>query len=241
MALTLDGHAAASTTGTPSSQAVALTTALGNDIICAYIGNNTGSSSIVTVASVVGGGLTWTKKNFFSGVNGYGYGQDLELWWALATNPLSAVTITANLSAAATDAQIIAFGVNGANLSTPFDVNASASIHNSNLTLSGSVCSVPGLATTNPDTMLISAWGSGGTGFLLNDPGAGFTFLDGHSAQAYAGAAAEYDIVSAAQSAFTVPWGATTFTNWIALADAIQAASGGAPARTPTLTLMAVG
>jgi hypothetical protein len=109
--IAIDGQSAiASTTSTTMS--LTISTVSGNDIIAvAQVGfEDYGISSISDTAS-----LTWNNY-YTTNVDG----NALSVWWALATSPLSSDVITVTTGGAGVgDSQ--AFGVAGANTTTPFD------------------------------------------------------------------------------------------------------------------------
>lgn len=122
---TIDGHAAAAgSQGAGVTFPITLTTTKANDIIvvCLYTEDGVGTNDLF-VTAVVGGGLTWQQR--VNQVNTTGNHSNIGVWWALAPTALSAVTITVTLSGATDDYVIVAFGVNGCNLNSPWDTNVS--------------------------------------------------------------------------------------------------------------------
>jgi hypothetical protein len=174
---TQDGLGEASALAT-SSIAKAITTSLTNDIIIAYIATTETGAAAKTVSSVAGGSLTWTKYVSQAGTTAGGNGRNLEVWWALATGTLSAVTITATLSGNATEATIIVHGLHGANLTTPFDVNASSPSMVTNFTASATVPSIL-LSTNNANTLFIGVISNNAAPFT---EGSGYTLTQTSSA-----------------------------------------------------------
>jgi hypothetical protein len=118
--LALDGHILGNNTGGTSVSA-SLSTSTSNDVIIASIVSNS------TVSSISASGLTF---NEVSGMPYFGTStNNIDFYWAPASSPLSSVSITADMSAS-TYVTMIAFGISGANISSPFDaaaVGASAS------------------------------------------------------------------------------------------------------------------
>ena len=102
------------------------------------------------MSSVTSSGLTFVSRSSMT-INSSPY-EDTEVWWALASSPLSSATITVNLAGSIDDASIVAFGVNGANTSTPWDSNA-ALPKTASSTSSGNP-TVSGVSTSNANDML---------------------------------------------------------------------------------------
>lgn len=133
--LAIDPHAAASNGGTT----VTLTTTDTNDII---ILEGLGSTSGATVSSVSDtAGLTWTCPAGKSVSNG---NQTISYCWAFSSGALTSDVITPTMSSGAVS-RCTAFGVNGADTTTPFDTNgalpgkqANASSQSASVTISTS-------------------------------------------------------------------------------------------------------
>ncbi len=214
MAPALDGSVAVyGTTGSPKT--LTLTTANAGDIIIVgglcnlgISGFPTGVSSITDVA-----GLTWHKRVDANVPGGAGDFYIFE-YYAVAPSALSSDVITVTFSRATTYLSMAAFGVSGANTSSPFDPNASIPTQ----TDGGSNAVV---STTDANTFVI-----GITRQSTNSnpgPGTGFTSIAG-AAGGYV--EVEYAVFSSAQTNLSVGDGAVSTTNGI-IADAIVAAGGG--------------
>lgn len=144
-----------------------LTTTLANDIIVVLPYNelNAGASA---VASVTSPGLTFARR---AQSNDTGNGS-LEMWWALATAPLTATVITVAFAGAFDDAGCVAFGVNGCNLAAPWDTNGSLPKIGS-FPNAGPI-SVTGVSTTQTDDLVLFSCGAmAGPGSI--SLGGGFT------------------------------------------------------------------
>jgi len=223
MTISFDGKASGTATSAATVSAL-LTTTKPNDIIIAVVDVHSANSAI-GVSSVDGGGLTWTRRSTQNyAVPNFPPNHVIhEVWWALATGPLTALSITAlfnNFSGTSYEALNI-FAVNGANLTAPFDPNVSlpASIKSA---LSDH--SITGISTTNPNTF--------GFAMIADDnlnhtytADAGYTLiasLTGTSG-AFLGAASEYKIQSGALSGVTInPFSGQATSAYIAQVDAIQ-------------------
>lgn len=218
-ALSLDGNCTNSNTSNTIN--CSLTTADTNDVIVLEIFTNPSSGS-ASVSSVSGGGLTWTKRTAQPwAVTAINY--DMEIWWASASSPLIAQTITANVTGSNSANRLVVLGVNGANLSVPFDANAGVPqfTHGELVnTLTNTI------STTNPNTLLIAFTRySGTTGYGTITRPSGFTQLVATGGFADISTS----IVSSAQSsvAETLSWttiGASNVTTGYII-DAIQQAS----------------
>jgi len=93
----------------------AFTTKAGNDLLLAFISASyIGAAPNVNVTGVSGGGLTWTlvrRTNTQQGAS--------EIWQAFATEPLTNVTVTANLSTSGAAASINVVAFAGVNVTNP--------------------------------------------------------------------------------------------------------------------------
>ena len=119
--LALDGNAFTTEFGNnislkAGSASVALTTATANDVIILYILQNGTTVSAVSDAA----GLIWHQR----AVAGTAPDTIYE-YYAIAPNALSADAITVNFAGAPSYVDLNAFGVSGANTSSPFDNNVS--------------------------------------------------------------------------------------------------------------------
>lgn len=200
MSLTIDGHAAvAGSQGGGTSFPVTLTTTQNNDIIVVMLYTETGTGNPSrTVTGVSGGGLTWHQRTDFSVSSN---GGNIGVWWALASAPLSAVTITATTSASLDDYVLIAFGVNGCNLTAPWDTNVSLPA-----ATGGNASTWTNTINTTQPHDLILCFGGHVQNSIPTGP-AGFTLIDSASTNAAAldaGAGAWYLSVSSAQTSRAV-------------------------------------
>ena len=141
--LTLDGYASAGINetggriGNPGfdTGTVTLSTSLPNDVIVLGVamGGYYNADTVDTVTST--SGLTWKRRHQRWQVGGYksggsttvNQGLDIEIWWAHAPTALTneVITVTSggqNVGGMA----LIAFGVNGANYTTPWDTHSQA-------------------------------------------------------------------------------------------------------------------
>ena len=218
-----------------SSGSVTLSTINPNDIIVVAVFDENVSSPSRTVSSVTASGLTFAKR---SSITGTGPGQfattwdDMEVWWALASSPLSNEVITVNLSGSIDDASIAAFGVVGANTSSPWDSASPTTNYNTS-------------SSPQPGTITISTNNAGTRDLLLGiigaeidalqtgpgDFGSTPAFLIGHIANgggtdlSYVGVEG---LVASTQSSAAISWPASwngTITSSYQIGDFIQGAA----------------
>ena len=202
---TLDGNATGKSTN--ANATVSLTTTLSNDIIVVMAYNEAASGGGVAVSSVTAAGLTFTQRSI-SNASTHG---SLEVWWAPSTGILTAETITVAWSGTFDDSAILAFGVNGCNLTNPWDGNgalpAKASFNGTGTP------SVTGVSTTSSSDHLIS--GSGNVFGTLSMPSGWTTPIQIGNGGGANGASiwASTLAVSSPQSGQTVTWSGSTFGN----------------------------
>ncbi len=224
--LSIDGSATGSFSST-NTGAVTLTTGKTNDIIVVAVNNeNTANGVLRTVSGVTSTGLTFHNRSAVT-QNSAPY-EDTEVWWALASSTLSSASITVTLTGSIDDASIVAFGVNGANTSTPWDTNGAIPAYNSNT--ASQAPSVSGISTSNAADILFGVNGDSvpGAGAPSTETaGSGYTLIQTQVNSGGTGAdevAAEYQLVSSTQAGVSASFGVAN-TNWTMIGDAIQAAS----------------
>jgi hypothetical protein len=223
MALTIDGTGATNTATGTTTIAAAITTTQSNDIIIAFIHSErtTAQGSPANVTNVSGGGLTWHMQNQLQYVNN----QDLELWWAAATSPLTAQTITATFSVAIDDASIQLIAVNGCgNLATPWDnfPGGWPATQNS----AGSATPSKSISTATANTMLFGFFGSGSNN--NSTPGPGFTGLyttTNGGGTNWSFTRSQYQVFTATQTNYTAAFGSAA-SNWGVIFNALSTAGG---------------
>ena len=158
---TVDGTAAtgqASSTTAVSTSTTTLTTALTNNIIVAIVcieGTSVTSSGITNVTA---SGLTFAKytTKFFASTAHVGYNILQEVWYATASSILTAVTVSSS-TVLFDDATIVVFGVNGCNLSAPFDTGTNMPI-NTTFASGSTTKTVTGINTNSNNPLLIASW-----------------------------------------------------------------------------------
>lgn len=203
-----------------TSVAFAITTTHTNDVIIAA-GNQTSSSASITGVSDTAG-LTWIHRSHKSDAT---TNTSFDEWYAISSGTLTADTVT--LTVSGSTGRYYLFGVNGANLTTPFDTNASLPGYSANTSISTlSVSSV----TTNCSTDAVYAFIRDTTGTLgtITYPDV-MTALSATTAGALGGEITA-SLLSGTNLTYSWTGGAATA---LMFADAIQAASCGGVAAVP--------
>ena len=172
---TIDASAAGQSSSSPSVSA-SLTTTKTNNIIVAIVcieGLNVVSNGIT---SVTASGLTFTKytSNFFASTASVGYNILQEVWYATASSILTAVSVTAS-TVVTDDATIVLMGVNGCNLSAPFDTGTSMPI-NTSFAQGSTTKTVSGINTNSNNPLIIASWFTA-VNNVLNTLDTGYTLI----------------------------------------------------------------
>src|SRR2546422_4685317 len=209
--LALDGFTSNQASSTSVSSP--LTTTNSNDVIYVSVTAKGGTGINTPTAT----GLTFTLRK------SAGTTPKFATYYAIASSPLSAVSITATASGAS---YVImnAFGVSGANTASPFDSNAAIPASNSGTGNSHSVT----ISTSNANDFLIGAVG-------IDDPTdacstatalGGFTKIT-DKGNVLRWGASEYKIVSATQTSLSVTMSSncSSSSTWVMIGDAVQAGS----------------
>ena len=198
--LALDGNGFANKATSTTSASVTLTTTKTNDVIILdIVQNGTAVSSVSDVA-----GLNWHQR----AVAGTA-GQTIYEYYAIAANALSADVITVNFAGAASYADLNAFGVSGANTSSPFDSNVSVP--------ASPAASTGSITTSNANDLIIAGYRFGSN--AAPAAGSGWTTLNASGGYYLS----EYQIVSATQAGLVAT--ASTGDENGGIIDAIQAGS----------------
>ncbi len=151
--------------GTSSSTltATGLTTTGSNELLLAFISSDgPGSSGGASIASVTGGGLTWTIRQRTNAQAG-----TAEIWQAVAPAPLTNVTVTANQSSGSWQSSMSVVGLLNADTASGASVSASGAT---------------GLPTATLTTTRAGSWvwgvGTDWTAAQTHTVGAGQTMVD---------------------------------------------------------------
>ena len=155
---TVDGTAVTGLASSTTAVSATLTTALTNNIIVAIVcieGTSVTSSGITNVTAT---GLTFAKytTRFIASTAFSGYNILQEVWYATASSILTAVTVSAS-TVTFDDATIVVFGVNGCNLSAPFDTGTNLPVHTTFASAS-TTKTVTGINTNSNNPLLIASW-----------------------------------------------------------------------------------
>jgi hypothetical protein len=217
--------------GNTSTNNLYLTTHDSNDLIIAavcYNGRAPGTFN-ASVASIASSNTTgWAKqKDFtFKGATGTAADSAIEIWTATASAPLTDEQITVTFANAPNGASVEIWGVSGADLTTPFDVNVNSSVTNDNNNGSASAPSWSGLSTTNADCILYTVVSNTNSSTPFTPP-AGFGQIAQQEANIGTNWAAQQmddKFVTSAQSAVSGTYTGTT-TGWGVITFAIQQAA----------------
>jgi hypothetical protein len=210
------------------SDSVRLTTHRAPDIIIVYVSvlNNPVSSASIppSVATIVDGSATLTFQRRASvtttvpnaGNNTFSE----EEWYAVASVPLNNDPILVKLSANTTVLTTVAFGVSGANPSSPFDPNSQLPVEVTGTT-TGTVSAA--VVTSCPGDMII-----GGAAMSSDHPtaGSGLTLIQSDNGNSPGqDPIAEFATVASPQSNFQVSFNGEDLSGtqtWIVIADAIS-------------------
>ena len=195
MALALDGSVQGNSGGS-ATLSVTLTTTRSPDVICVTFTCNAGPLSSVT-ASAPGLG-TFTQRATANVTT------TADFWYAIATQPLTAVSITATQSGGSAFITMTAFGISGANTLAPFDTNAS---------LPASSTPPVSISTSNANDFLIGTMRTASANGTVDS---GFTAISNANFNL-----TEYDIVTATVSSLSI--GVTGAGN-AAIGDAVVSA-----------------
>jgi hypothetical protein len=201
MALALDGSVHGNV-GTGTTLSVSLTTTNSNDVIIVQ-----GYTTPGPISSVTSSGLTFNKRISYAASNG-----TTEIWYAVATSPLTNQSITVNVPTT-TYTTIDAFGISGANTTTIFDSNTGLPATNTGSNVNINV----NISTNNPDDFIYAVVEE--SGGQTSTPSSGFSQIQNADFQL-----SEYQIVSTTQSNLNVGLG-TGETGTVIIVDAIIAQS----------------
>ena len=198
--MAIDGNGLFSTFSSSASDSVTLTTADGNDVIILNVAENGTSVSSVSDTD----GLTWHEK----AVAGTA-GNLIYQYYAVAPTALSADTITVTFAGTSYFTDLNAFGITGANTSSPFDTNASLPATANSGTASAT--------TSNADDLVLAAYRFGSD--TSPSAGSGWTAINSGSDYFLS----EYQIVAATQSGLAAT--ASTTDEDGGIVDAVVAAT----------------
>ena len=183
--LAIDGSSAVSGTG-PNYADISLSTSSSNDVIVVYSGfdegnvlfgdNGNGGTAISSITDTAG--LTWYKRSqvtsndWCSSDGGAAPYDDQEVWYAISPNPLTNDQIQVNYNGNIDDWNLVAFGVSGANINSPWvnDGSLPSTAADTNGQIEGAnaivTVSTP-LSETDTNTMLL---GFAGNDAYCQDP-----------------------------------------------------------------------
>lgn len=185
------------------------------------------SGTSITVSSVSDSlsGVAWQGSARSSSVSCSGTQETTHIeWYGIAATTLSSDAITITLSATPTSASGIAFGVTGADTTTPFDPTAGLPNKAVDCTGTSTVPTVTGVSTVG-DTDFMFAFFGGYTSVIekVGTIGAPKATLIWNVAGTGASNAAEYVQTTSAQSLISCSFGSST-SYWGVLCDALMPA-----------------
>jgi hypothetical protein len=223
----LDGSASGTLTSGSTFTITSFTTAKANDVVILSIDTYTSGSS-VTVSSVTDtlGKVAWqgSARSSSTSCSGIQEVTDTE-WYGIASTILSSDTITVSLSSAPTSASGIAFGVSGADTTTPFD--PAPGLPKTGLSACTATSTAPTVSavSTVADTDFVFALFGGYTTVTetAGSIGSGTAALVTTVAGAGDSNALEYLAMTSSQSSVSCAFGTST-TYWGVLCDALMPA-----------------
>lgn len=214
MVLAIDQDSGWTYAGPGYTNTAVLSTTQANDVIL-LVSVSEGDDAVVT-GILDTANLMWTRRAQVPTTGG----GVLELWYAIAPSALTSDNIVVSYDTLSNYAQsiVLAFGVSGANTTTPFDPNGSLPDEKESPVARSSISSNP-VSTTKAVTMLIALVGAFGGISTITDP-TDFTNVEVDTSHEPAGSA-DYQNVSSPQSGLVVTWTFDVNTRSSIITDAI--------------------
>jgi hypothetical protein len=175
---------------------------------------------IVAVCAVAATGATFSTPTapgltFFQRGSTYSAAiRTQAIWYAIASGTFSGAIKCAWTSGAAVSA-MMAFGVHGANTTTPFDTNASLPYFNANFPVTNPSCTI---STSNANDFIFAALYSNGSG-ITGNPASPFSSIVTNVIMG-----GSYEVVSATQTNLSITWTTNPTLRLAWICDAIVAA-----------------
>src|SRR5712664_96062 len=221
--LALDGSGNGSSVGGNCIWSQKLTTSNKPDVIVAIIAINDTTTTVTSVSDTAP--LSW----IFRARQTEPGNVQIVYYYAIASAPLFADSVTFGLSSAAVATICVDFGISGADTSVPFDPNVGMPNKNSGSSTTASLM----YNTSNPNDFLIILEGFCAQGAAGSGSPPGFTPINGGGVRP-SNCVAEgfqsviyYEIVSTTQSSSSVTWPFdTAISPFAVIGDAIQSAPG---------------
>ena len=168
------------------------------------------------------GSHTWTERNVNFPVETNDGNEAIDEWSTIAPTAGTFTITVAESSSSSHYTTAIAIAISGANTANPFDAHSGLPYNNFGTSGTPSVSAV---TTTSANDILLGLVGFRGTSTSIT-AASGYTLI---TSQTYTGSqqwgAAEYKIVTSAQSSATVTWGNNPGSNdWAMIVDAVQRA-----------------
>ena len=210
---TIDTQTGAEQGGTAAANSIvlpSLTTHSGNELIYVQVVSYT-TESVSSVTSSPS--LTWANRATVT----YDTTRQLSTYYAVLTTAGS-ITITIDFSGSTYQKAAVAFGIAGANPTTPFDGSTTGR------TNTGSASPASATISTSAGNELII-----GSLSVESNPtltvGSGFTLVKTQLGSTYREVSAEYQQSANQQTALSVPYTGTSTDAWGMIADAVQPAT----------------
>jgi hypothetical protein len=223
----LDGSTTGLWTSGSTFATASLSTAKANDVIVLSIDTYSSGSS-VTVSSVSDslGKIAWqgSARSSFVVCSGTQEATHIE-WYGVAATVVSSDVITVTLSSAPTAASAIAFGVSGADTTTPFDpASGLPQTAVSTCTAAGAAPTVSSVSTVADNDFVFAAFGAyTSVSETVGSIGTGAASLVTGSGGTGDSNAVEYEAMTSSQSSISCAFGTST-TYWATLCDALMPA-----------------
>jgi len=221
--LALDGSGIGSSIGGNCVWSQKLSTLNEPDVIVAMLAINDTTTTVTSVTDTAS--LQWTLRASLKEPTNV----QIIYYYAIASAPLVADSVTFVLSSTAVATVCVDFGISGADTSVPFDPNVGMPNKNNGLSTAANLT----YNTSNPNDFLIILEGFCAQGAAGSGSPIGFIPVNGGNARP-SNCVAEgfqsvtyYEIVSTTQSSSSIPWTFdTAISPFAVIGDAIQSAPG---------------
>lgn len=228
----VDGSVHVASSGTVTIALPGLSTGGSPDTIAVVVAWNDSAALLTSITST--SGLTFVQKTAAVKTIITGHKIRLELWTAPVTGAITNEIITLHHSSAPLQTKAVAFGVNGGDISDPFDANANSLKTN---TGDRTVPGVTGFTTSNANDLILFAAASdsdGGAGIPASAAPSTYTLMNFQGVASDASSnnvnlAVSYKLVSATQSAVAISDSGDP-SCWAAIAIGIKASGAVNPA-----------
>lgn len=221
MSFSFDGATVTgSTSSAASSASGSLTTTFADDVVVMLV-HLCSPTTLLSVSSISGGGLTWTRRSQlqWTDTSGDTIRQTIEVWWARAPTTLTAQTVTITYSASASASSFQMFNVRGCgDPSAPWD--AAGPVFNHNATNTSNSLTVSGASTVSASTVGFLFYGATP---IFPTSASSFTVLTttGSFPSAHTYTQTQYKTFTSPQASFTAAAGGGLYSDWGLIFDAL--------------------